>query len=99
MLPQKVCPICKKKIIAGWESACQSCWNKVIEHDLCPICRGACTIPEEEINGNHYTKAVKCPECNGTGYTGEWHKNLIIFNHGREVCRKAGFDPIIRMPF
>lgn len=28
-----------------------------------------------------------------------WRKHLITLNYVREECRKAGFDPFVRMPF
>lgn len=99
MVPPKICPICKEKVIANWESTCQHCWDKLVEHDLCKICKGIGTVAEEIINGNHHTEIMKCPECEGSGYTGIWRLQIIVFNHVRENCRRCGFDPIVEMPF
>lgn len=91
MVPPKICMMCRQRIIQSWESVCSSCWKKVIEHDLCPVCHGEKNIPFTNYDVG-ITVMLNCPKCNGTGYTGDWRINLILLNYAREFLRECGVD-------
>jgi len=97
-LPPKICPMCKQRNIASWESTCAFCWAKIITHDICPMCMGKGGIHQENINGG-FTTGLCCPKCGGSGFTGVWRINMIIFNNFREFCRSCGFDPIVEIRY
>ena len=78
-------------MIASWESACEDCWRAIVEHDLCPMCHGNKTIPTTQQNGD-FTYEYKCPNCNGTGWVGNWRECMITLNHVRETLRDCGID-------
>lgn len=83
--------MCKQRVIASWESACEDCWRKVVEHDLCPMCHGKKTVSETNDNGG-FTLQRKCLNCDGTGYTGHRRESMIRLNYVREILRECGID-------
>jgi len=91
LVAHKLCLICKQRVIASWESACEDCWRAIVEHDLCPMCHGKQVISTTNQNG-YFTYTSVCTRCNGTGWVGNWREYVIMLNHVRETLRECGVD-------